>query len=82
MYTHTAIGATLTQTILNLSTFGVLGEAKRMQFVFVFQLLTGHMAKVSPKSSRSAFSAPRTHVFTVPSGCFMRSAISLWDNPS
>ena len=36
---------------------------------------------LSVSSSRSAFSAVRTQVLTVPSGCFIRSAISVDDQP-
>ncbi len=46
------------------------------------EFLVCHAGATSPNCSRSVFKAVRTQVLTVPSGCFIRAAISDCERPS
>src|SRR5947209_2338483 len=74
--------ATIAEMILNLKLFLLLQRAQRIELEEFLPLHAGHAVAASRSSCRRVLSALRTQVLTVPSGCFMRSAISVCDKPS
>src|SRR5438270_4105567 len=57
-------------------------QAQGVEFVLVAQFIAFHADTAVPSAPRRFLSAVRTQVFTVPRGCPMRSAISVWESPS
>ena len=58
------------------------GHTDSKQLVMFLEFFAVHGATAIPSSARRLFNAVRTHVFTVPNGCPIFSAISVCESPS
>ena len=70
------------QVSVDFGSLVLVQHAESVEFEHVLQLLATHATAASVSSDRRTCSAERVHVFTVPKGCWRRSAISVWDIPS
>jgi len=70
------------QVFVDFGFLPAIGKAEGVKLNQFLQVLARHTVAASVSSSRNAFKALRTQVFTVPSVCFNRSAISFCERPS
>src|SRR5579871_6576505 len=82
MHSRFARFAAARQVRFHLLALFAVQHAQRVQLINFLELFAGHAIAASVSSSRRILSALRTQVFTVPSGCFICSAISVCENPS